>query len=75
MNRQAIHIYNSKTETVSNVPMHERLRNALLPIWEDRRWEQEQRRREWQRGHWRGGDDRRDGWDHERNRWDHRDDY
>ncbi|GHH26091.1 hypothetical protein GCM10008023_40180 [Sphingomonas glacialis] len=28
-----------------------------------RRWEQEQRRREWQREHWRGGDDRRDGWD------------
>ena len=36
MNREAIHIYNSKTETVSNVPMHQRLRDVLLPIWEDR---------------------------------------
>ena len=40
-----------------------------------RRWEQEQHRREWQREHWRGGDDRRDGWDHDRNRRDRRGDY
>lgn len=42
---------------------------------EHRRWEHEQRRRDWQREHWRGRDDRRDGWDHNRNRWGRRDDY
>jgi hypothetical protein len=39
------------------------------------RWEQEERRREWQREHWRGGDDRRDGWNQNRRRGDHHGDY
>lgn len=39
------------------------------------RWEQEERRREWQREHWRGGDDLRDGWNHDRGRGDDRGDY
>lgn len=40
-----------------------------------RRWEQEQRRRDWQHEHWRGGDDRRDGRNHNQDRWGGRSDY
>jgi integrase len=36
MKREAIRFYHDKTETVSNVPMHERVKEVLLPIWEDR---------------------------------------
>ena len=36
MKREAIRFYHEKTETVSNVPMHARVKDVLLPIWEDR---------------------------------------
>jgi len=46
------------------------------PRWvAHRRWEQERRRREWQREHWRGGYNRLDGWDRGRDRRDRRYDY
>lgn len=36
MKRGAIRFYHEKTKTVSNVPMHDRVKEVLLPIWEDR---------------------------------------
>lgn len=36
MKREAIRFYHEKTETVSNVPMHPRVKEVLLPIWEER---------------------------------------
>lgn len=36
MKRGAIRFYHTKNGVVSNVPMHDRVRDVLLPIWEDR---------------------------------------
>ncbi|PZU56411.1 MAG: site-specific integrase [Sphingobium sp.] len=36
MKREAIRFYHEKTETVSSVPMHPRVKEVLLPIWEER---------------------------------------